>query len=375
MSDVLTCPTCRTTLRRLPSLVAGQKVSCPSCRNTFVVPADDAGIATLPESPGGRGSSEARSRPPEDFDRRDDRDDDRRDEDFRDDRGRPGGVVDQLPTDFEVRLGPSWEVSKAHYSAYFGPAIGFFLIYAVATGLLGLIPFFIGELIALAFAPVLYAGFTIVTLKQLRGRNWSFGDFFAGFNQYGPLVIQGLIFGLIQFLCLLPGRIFILIGQANTNVGLIAAGGALCLLGLIPVLVVYVRCFIFAVPLIVDRRFNAIEAIQGTVRMTQGKFGPLFVVLLVVAGLNLAGAMACCVGLLFTMPLTQLLLTAVYADAEGGEPPLSHPAGPRDAYDDRRDDYDRRDDRRRDDFDRGDDRRRDDRRDDFDRGDDRRRDY
>jgi hypothetical protein len=85
-------------------------------------------------------------------------------------------------------------------------------------------------------------------------------------------------------------------------------------------------------------------------RMAEGKFGPIFVVLLAATGITLAGLCACGIGVLFAWPLVILITTCAYADAEGSEPPLSRPAGPRDQYDDRRDDFDRRDDydRRRD---------------------------
>lgn len=59
-------------------------------------------------------------------------------------------------------------------------------------------------------------------------------------------------------------------------------------------------------------RWEVGEALKGSWALTEGRRMDVFVWLLVCLGLGLAGALACCVGLLATAPLAALGSAIVY---------------------------------------------------------------
>jgi hypothetical protein len=186
-----------------------------------------------------------------------------------------------------------------------------------------LIPFFV--------VMPMETGYRAVCLRQLKGKSWTFGDFFAGFQQYGTILLLGLLQGLIGFFCLLPTIVvgiiaFVLTvgmhgrGPAGPPVFVLAA----FLFGFLNLCVyayIGIRTTFFAVPLVFDRKYSAIEAIQGSWVLSRGHFWGLFLVGLVMTLILLAGALACGIGVLFTIPLYELTLTAGYLLVGGTKRP------------------------------------------------------
>jgi uncharacterized membrane protein len=338
MIDEVKCPACFKALRRSDDLEPGQLVSCPHCATTFSLNEKDPDPAPAPPRPADFAVQRDPGREirPDDFRRRDD---------FRADTRRDVSPVEQLPTDFPVRLADWWETAKAHYTEYMGPAIGYQVVSQVISLAVGLVPY-LGAVIQAAINPALDAGMTIVALKQLRGRRWGFGDFFSGFQTWWPLVANSLLFGLIALACMTPAIVVFIAGGVSGLAPLMIAAAVVAVLGLVPMTYLSIRGFFFAVPLIVDRGFGPVEAIQGSWRMTQDKFWDFFKLGAILFGLNLLGLLLLCIGLLFTVPLATLLKAAAYADAEGSDPPLPRP---RDHFDRRGDSLDRRADSWRDD--------------------------
>jgi hypothetical protein len=76
--------------------------------------------------------------------------------------------------------------------------------------------------------------------------------------------------------------------------------------------------------LILDRNAGVLESLRGSWRLTRGRVTTVFLMYLAHVAINLAGGLAFCVGLFFTLPLTGLLLVTTYdALSEGsrdGEP-------------------------------------------------------
>jgi hypothetical protein len=179
----------------------------------------------------------------------------------------------RLSADYSIDLGRWMEYGKAHWSAILGAAIGFQILSGILLNLLGFIPF-LGPIAQLFLNPPIQAGLTIVCLAQLKGKNWSFGDFFSGFQWWMPLVANELLAGLLAIACMLPAVILLVIalfgalGGAPSGLIYVAIGAAvLCL----PIAVyVLTRCFFFATPLIIDRGFGPIEAITGSWTLSRG---------------------------------------------------------------------------------------------------------
>src|SRR5262249_50731847 len=132
----------------------------------------------------------------------------------------------------------------------------------------------------------LEAGLVIVSLAQLKGRNWSFGDFFSGFNWFGPIALKELVAVIMQFVAIFPVIflfIALAIGMRGQNNLAPAAVAIMVGCGLIFWLILgyfALRIFLFYVPLVIDRSCSTIEAFQGSWRLTAGHFWGWFGTLL-----------------------------------------------------------------------------------------------
>ena len=130
-------------------------------------------------------------------------------------------------------------------------------------------------------------GMVLMAIKQLRGQSIAPADVFAGFAQFGPLALAGILYGLgVQI-----GSLFCLVP------GLLLAG-----------------LWMLTVPLIVDQGLDAITALKTSMKTLQPQMWPalgLYFVLSLVAGL---GSFACLVGVIFTMPLLPLGIALLYKD-------------------------------------------------------------
>jgi hypothetical protein len=265
-----------------------------------------------------------------------------------------GRGIEGLSPDYEIDLGQLYNRTKEHYRAIVGPMIGYqFLFWFISlfVSALGNIPC-IGPLIQLALqitvlAP-LEAGFVIVSLAELKGRNWSFGDFFSGFNWFGPIALVQLLIVVAALAIAIPAgviaAIFMIGMQRQNNPAAVAAivVGAILLLALIMAYFA-IRLTLFSTPLIVDRNCGPIEAMQGSWRLTAGHFwgwfGVLFLLglaqmgpmmpglaLLIAGAANNVNEMMIIGGLvtllggiatLIIMPFTRLFLVVGYQSAVG----------------------------------------------------------
>jgi hypothetical protein len=208
-----------------------------------------------------------------------------------------------------------------------GPAVGFLLLVALVYLFSSCIPY-VGSLLVLFIVVPMYAGMYIVCLAQLQGKSWTFGDFFAGFQYYGPLLLNSLLLGLMAvpiYAVLIP--LVLLANQADT--GIIIALGVALFLVLCATMYVLTRAGTFCWLLILDRGYGPLEAIRGSWNLSRGHFWSLFGVGLLLGLVNLGGEMLLCVGLLFTMPLTALVWTAGYLLVAGTRPPLEAPRSAR----------------------------------------------
>ncbi len=257
---------------------------------------------------------------------------------YMDTNDRPPGAIEGKPaalssSSYEVDV-PRWfAYGAAHWSSILGSAIGFLIIQLLVTnviGLLAVIPV-AGLLLYLIAAttvlPLLEAGMIVVTLAQLKGDRWSFGDFFAGFNsrwRYRLVAFTWIVTGLILVI-LTPVLVPIIVGLVRNVSELIVFGlAALCIFGPVAIYV-SIRLGFFGPYLIIDRDFGPVEAIQESWDLTTGHFWGLFGVVLLLAAINLGGALLFGVGVLFTVPLTSLVRSTGYLFAGGTRPPMKQP--------------------------------------------------
>jgi len=342
MPIVVRCPACQKQLR-VPDHLLGQNVRCPSCQEIFLgsVEAEDVPVAPLvaeEELPSGAPRPSIRRRE-EDFEEQPARprrraiqspDEDVSDDEYDDSRPsrrraiyREGGPK-RLSNRYSIDLGEWFQHARDNWGAVLGPMIGFMLIHFAIGAALTFIPL-VGPLANLFIQPPLWAGYTIVCLAQLKGKSWSFGDFFSGFQRYGSLLANALLMALIGFVCMLPTIIrLIAVGVAA---GLMKNPSLLLWVIIIGVLnfgaAVYfgLRLACFNVQLIIDRGFGPIDAIQGSWNLSRGHFWGLFGAFLVFGLLAVSGFLLCGIGVWFTAPLAMLGINAGYLLIAGARGP------------------------------------------------------
>jgi uncharacterized membrane protein len=220
-----------------------------------------------------------------------------------------------LGRDYSLDIGScitrSWELVKRHL----GPIIGItFLVMVVIVAinqLVGLLSrpaitgmitehrFSIGA-IGIVFATsllttpvyvVLTAGLLKYYLKLIRGEPSGVADAFSGFGPaLGQLVLLGLVSGFLSLvgycLCILPG-IYLTVS------------------------------WMFAVPLVIDRGMGFWEAMELSRKVVAKHWFLMFALQLLCGLLAACGVIACCIGILVSLPFGTATLMYAYEDIYG----------------------------------------------------------
>ncbi len=208
-------------------------------------------------------------------------------------------------------IGDGWAFFKANLGLAMGACWIVFGLSLVAS-VIGVIPC-LGDLVRLAFTvvvqPVLIGGLWLVLLQCRRGQPVTAANVFDGFKLFfAQGILVNLIMMLIILAAILPGGIGIGIGVAvlKSSASMKALGALLIaagtLVALIPVIYFSV-CYAFALPLVADRRMQFWAAMETSRRVINRHWFAFFVFSLAVGLLVLLGALACGVGLIFTIPL------------------------------------------------------------------------
>jgi len=180
-----------------------------------------------------------------------------------------------------------WELFKKYPAGF----VGYFIIILVASIALRLVPV-VGMLAGFVLVSPLNAGFFVVGAKLLKNQTPDFVDFFGGFKFFLQLALLGVV-----------SSILITLGL----VLLIVPG------------IYLIVSYLFTVMFVVDRRLDFWPAMETSRRAVQPAWFKVFVLLLMLIVLNLAGALLLGVGLLVSIPLTHCILTVAYADIFGIE--------------------------------------------------------
>ena len=153
--------------------------------------------------------------------------------------------------------------------------------------------------VGLAFVPVLgwivgfvlLGGLDYMFIRRIRGEEVQIGDVFAGFNlAFLDLTMAGLVKWLLTslglILCILPG-IYLAVG------------------------------YVFALPLVVDKKMEFWTAMEVSRRVVHEHWWSVFALVIVLALVAFAGFLLCGVGALITIPVASAALMYVYEDLFG----------------------------------------------------------
>lgn len=203
-----------------------------------------------------------------------------------------------------------------------GPAAGLIFASCVTWLLIqwslagaGQVPF-IGMVIGLLSWVVtgpLTGGLYYLVLRCIRGQPGDLGDLFAGFrHRFLQLFLGVLVTTLLLCLMAAPGAVTAVLGVlcvagSEQVKGLVFLGAFLILLGaclaLIP-LIYFGVCWWFVLPLIMDKGLDFWQAITLSRRVVHRHWWNVFLLASLATILNFLGLLACCIGMIFTVPLT-----------------------------------------------------------------------
>jgi uncharacterized membrane protein len=140
-----------------------------------------------------------------------------------------------------------------------------------------------------------------------------FPDFVPNFLKAINFLLVKLIMGAIAvvIISVLAGLYFMNTPDIDTSNPLSWKMLPILVLIIIPVFYMTIRLF-FVLCFIVDQESGATESISQSWTITKGNFWALFSLFLVILGINILGALALFVGLLFTIPFSSLILMVAY---------------------------------------------------------------
>jgi len=177
-------------------------------------------------------------------------------------------------------------------------------------------------LFSLAVIP-LYVGFNIVAFKQMSGQKTEFGNFFHGYRYMASLIASSLAQGFIIFvavliIALVSGVLVFGLGTGHSAPSSERSG--VYLLVIIPILVVTIYIgvlYVFSQLLIIDRRLGFWQAMEMSRKVVKKQWFSVFGLLLIIGLLSMLGVLALFVGLLVTVPVSQLTLAVAYKEIFG----------------------------------------------------------
>jgi len=245
-------------------------------------------------------------------------------------------------------ISDGWQI----YSANAGGYIGFLLLSALISGALSNVPG-AGPIINGIISGLLLAGYYFVGFKIAHGQTPQFTNFFDGFknNNFLPIFLTNLIMGLIINLFVVTASFFFVVAslpflqrileEANAQVpepdpdieqflrvleqlppipdGLSPIIGLLGLIILLPG-VYFGICYTFAIPLVVEHKFDFWPALETSRRLISRDWFGFFMLNFTIILINVLGLCLCCVGLLVTAPLSTCAIVAAYRDIIGLNP-------------------------------------------------------
>ncbi len=247
--------------------------------------------------------------------------------------------------DYELDIGGcitgGWRIFKEHFAPIFAGFLLFLIIQlacAVVLNVFSLVfenallhgpagfsilyKYVLSAVMSLVVGPLM-GGLYMIFIKPIRGQEPSVADLFSGFQRaFTQLFLGTLVVTLIINLCMLP---YDLIWHTKTAPLLqqftqihndpeairklmpqfgLAFGSALpvLLLCLIPTVFLSI-CWQFTLPLIIDKQMEFPQAMRTSFKLVRKHWWQVFGLAVVVGLVGMSGLIACCIGIIFTVPI------------------------------------------------------------------------
>jgi uncharacterized membrane protein len=244
----------------------------------------------------------------------------------------PGPFVER---DYDLDIGGCLSRGFATFKEHFGLLFVGALIYLLIEGMLGglaNIPFVgpIFSIVNFVISGPLMGGVFYLFIRAVRNETAEVGDVFAGFRRaFGHLFLGTLVQGILIGLCLVPALVvfFIKLFPVMRELSHTTHPSPEQLMqtvmpALISCLPWFFICALpaiylgtswkFTLPLIVDREMDFWTAMKTSFKMVNKHWWQVFGLVVLIGLLNIAGLLACCVGMLFTIPIGFAALMHAY---------------------------------------------------------------
>lgn len=214
-----------------------------------------------------------------------------------------------------------WQLIKDQYWLFLGIA---------------LVAMLVGGAVPVVLIGPMMCGLYMCLFAKMRGESVEFGMLFKGFDYF----VQGLVAAAIQTL---PVILIMAVGQvifvAFTMIimptqrgeampAVFFVGLAILILFAMIVSLVIQSLFLFAYPLIVDRKLSGLDAIKLSYRAALQNLSGIVGLVLLLAGMGILGLLACYVGAFFVMPISFAAYAVAYRRVFPESVSLGGPAPP-----------------------------------------------
>jgi uncharacterized membrane protein len=203
-----------------------------------------------------------------------------------------------------------WALIKDQYWLFFG---------------ISLVGILIGGAVPIVLLGPMMAGIFLCLFQRQRQQPVEFGGLFKGFDYFVPTLIVTVIKVIPLVILMVPFYIVIISvmfttmprGQTSPDE---ASGFLLSIFGLEMVFFVIVMVvsilveifFMFAFPLVVDRKLSGLDAVKLSFRAGKANLGGVLGLLLLNAVLGFVGVLCCFIGIYFFLPVSFAAISVAY---------------------------------------------------------------
>lgn len=233
-------------------------------------------------------------------------------------------------------ISEGWNLIKPNLGLFIAMGVVYLIIVVIA----GNIPY-AGPIINVVVSSALMVGIYMALLAQRRGEPVPFSLMFEGFSRIVPAslvtlvsALPGIVFGVavgsvISFPMLLggasnPEQIKEMISRPGVIASLVGFGLVFFVISLAVSLLLF-----FALPLIADRNASIGDALKLSFGAASGNIGGIILLLILEGLLSFAGALLCCVGLIFVLPVVYAANIIAYKSVFPDTAPPFNTAPPR----------------------------------------------
>jgi uncharacterized membrane protein len=180
-----------------------------------------------------------------------------------------------------------------------------------------LVGILIGSAVPIVLLGPMMVGIFLCLLQRLRNEQVEFGNLFKGFDSFAQSLIVAVIRIVPILLLIVPFYIIMFTvmittmprgranpGEASSFMFIFFGLEMVFVLVLMVVSILIEVFFMFAFPLVADRKLSGLDAVKLSFRAGKANFGGLLGLLLLNAGLGIVGVLCCFVGVYFLLPVT-----------------------------------------------------------------------